>query len=71
MAQAATMKVVIPHLLVLLLMLLPSEESDAQSFGLGALAESALSTDCLDWKIDASAFGSAARFSAVMLLRVH
>ena len=35
------MKVVIPHLLVFLLMLLPAEESDAQSFGLDALAESA------------------------------
>ena len=46
------MRVVIPHLLVFLLMLLPAEESDAQSFGLGALADSALSTDCLDWKID-------------------
>ena len=29
------MRVVIPHLLVFLLMLLPAEESDAQSFGLG------------------------------------
>ena len=46
------MRVVIPHLLVFLLMLLPAEESDAQSFGLDALADSALSTDCLDWKID-------------------
>ena len=52
MAQAATMRVVKPHLLVFLLMLLPAEESDAQSFRLDALAESALSTDCLDWKID-------------------
>ena len=46
------MRVVIPHLLVFLLMLLPAEESNAQFFGLDALAESALSTDCLDWKID-------------------
>ena len=52
MAQAATMRVVKPPLLLFLLMLLPAEESDAQSFGLDALAESALSTDCLDWKID-------------------
>ena len=46
------MKVVIAPLLVFLLMLLPAEESDAQSFGLDALAESVLSTDCLDWKVD-------------------